>query len=168
MARLTVYVVRGDLDKNDRQIPRNYNNQRSGPRFPHFGSNPAKGSDANSAREILSKLFEENGNTKAILLFANRADAERRARHHYGSWDDRFKRILQVNLVGNLYRELRAYIHDAQYTGQLPKIQGNAFLVIGDRLAEKPQDVPPPPPPAQKKPADHKNHQAKYAVKGGR
>lgn len=131
---MIVYVARGDLSLESRLKPRNHT-VVAGPRFPRpIHHKPDQKNKVEYARKILSGLFEDNSPTVAILLFSYKGDAERRA----SIWYPGDKRILEVNLVGNLYRELDAYVRDAQYFGALPRIDGNAFLIFGP-LAEYPE-----------------------------
>lgn len=124
----TVYVARGDLmeGQGGRQ------NSRNLPDPSQVDPFPTTTQDQGRARTLLRKLFETKEATEAIILFAERTDAEHRAR----DWAD--KRVMEINLVGHLYRELRLYVQEVQYTGALPRIQGNAFLVFR-HLAHRPE-----------------------------
>ncbi|KAF7514731.1 hypothetical protein G7054_g15055 [Neopestalotiopsis clavispora] len=107
------------------------------PRFPRFRGAQNEGARPRMARRLLENLFEHDYNTDAILLFLNPADAARRAETRY-KHDVGKKRVMEVSLAGNLYRELSAYVLDAQYNGALPRIEGTAFLVMG-KLAGMPK-----------------------------
>lgn len=118
-----VFVTRGDLASDNRQRPLVSTYIKPFPRTRE---------ERNDARNLLRKLFETKEATPAILLFVEQRDADRRAKNSADS------RVLAVNLVGQVYRELRAYVQDVGYAGALPRIDGNAFLVFGN-LAHSPK-----------------------------
>ncbi|KAI1498077.1 hypothetical protein F5X99DRAFT_432284 [Biscogniauxia marginata] len=126
-----VYVARGDLSSTDRKVARNINNNNGLLRVNTF---PNDDDQRAAARDVLERVFETGESTHAILLF----DRERDARDRIGEMEWADTRILEVNLTGHLYRELRSFVQEVQYTGALPRIDGHAFLVFR-RLIYEPE-----------------------------
>jgi hypothetical protein len=116
-----VYVARADIKLLHRTLPRDIDQPVVV--FP-------RQNERNQARASLQKLFEIFEDAPIIPLFELSADATRRVQEliQRGRTDD--VRILEVNLVGNLYRELRQFVQEVEYTGPTPRIDGRAFLAF--------------------------------------
>ncbi|KAH9863609.1 hypothetical protein J1614_009541 [Plenodomus biglobosus] len=116
-----VYVARADIRLFHRTLPRDI-----GQPVVVFPTQ----SERNQARVSLQRLFETFEDAPIIPLFELSEDATRRGAElvQRGRTDD--DRILEVNLVGNLYRELRQFVQEVEYTGPMPRIDGRAFLAF--------------------------------------